>query len=49
MSLVYAALDEMAAGGVFLKPTPPGDVAAAVAAFFDIYEIDRRPRHAAPE
>jgi AcrR family transcriptional regulator len=36
--LVYAALDEMAAGGVFLKPTPPGDVAAAVAAFFDIYE-----------
>ena len=24
--------------GVFLKPTPPGDVEAAVAAFFDIYE-----------
>jgi AcrR family transcriptional regulator len=36
--LVYAALHEMAAGGVFLKPTPPGDVAAAVAAIFDIYE-----------
>ncbi|MGO9006413.1 MAG: TetR/AcrR family transcriptional regulator [Beijerinckiaceae bacterium] len=36
--LVYAALDEMAAGGVFLKPTPPGDVRAAVSAFFDIYE-----------
>ena len=36
--LVYAALDEMARGGVFLKSTPPGDVKAAVAAFFDIYE-----------
>lgn len=36
--LIYAALDEMAGGGVFLKPTPPGDVKAAVAAFFDIYE-----------
>ena len=36
--LVYAALDEMAAGGVFLKPTQPGDVKAAVSAFFDIYE-----------
>ncbi len=37
--LVYAALDEMAAGGVFLKPTRPGDVKAAVSAFFDIYEL----------
>jgi AcrR family transcriptional regulator len=36
--LVYAALEEMAAGGTFLKPTPPGDVKAAVGAFFDIYE-----------
>jgi AcrR family transcriptional regulator len=36
--LVYAALDEMARGGVFLKSTPPGDVAAAVTAFFEIYE-----------
>jgi AcrR family transcriptional regulator len=36
--LVYAALEEMAAGGTFLKPTPPGDVKAGVAAFFDIYE-----------
>jgi AcrR family transcriptional regulator len=36
--LIYAALDEMASGGVFLKPTPPGDIKAAVAAFFDIYE-----------
>jgi AcrR family transcriptional regulator len=36
--LIYAALGEMAAGGVFLKPTPPGDVGAAVSAFFDIYE-----------
>lgn len=36
--LVYAALDEMARGGVFLKPTPPGDVKAAVDAFFGIYK-----------
>ncbi len=36
--LFYAALDEMAAGGVFLKPTRPGDVKGAVSAFFDIYE-----------
>jgi AcrR family transcriptional regulator len=36
--LIYAALDEMARGGVFLKPTPPGDVKAAVNAFFEIYE-----------
>jgi AcrR family transcriptional regulator len=36
--LIYAALEEMAAGGVFLKPAPPSDVAAAVTAFFDIYE-----------
>ena len=36
--LIYAALDQMARGGVFLKPTPPGDAAAAVAAFFEIYE-----------
>jgi AcrR family transcriptional regulator len=36
--LIYAALEEMAAGGVFLKPAPAGDVAAAVTTFFDIYE-----------
>ena len=36
--LIYAALEDMAAGGVFLKPAPAGDVRAAVAAFFDIYE-----------
>jgi AcrR family transcriptional regulator len=36
--LIYAALADMAAGGVFLKPTAPGDVKAAVSAFFDIYE-----------
>jgi len=36
--LISAALGEMAAGGVFLKPTPPGDVKAGVSAFFDIYE-----------
>ena len=47
--LVYAALDEMARGGVFLKPTPPGDVKAAVDAFFGIYEVDRRHGDAAPQ
>ena len=36
--LIYAALEEMAAGGVFLKPAQPGDVRAAVTSFFDIYE-----------
>lgn len=36
--LIYAALEDMAAGGVFLKPTPAGDIRAAVEAFFDIYE-----------
>ncbi len=36
--LVYAALEEMAAGGVFLKPARPGDIKAAVSAFFEIYE-----------
>jgi AcrR family transcriptional regulator len=37
-ALIYAALEEMAAGGVFLRPAQPGDVKAAVASFFDIYE-----------
>jgi AcrR family transcriptional regulator len=36
--LLYAALDKLARAGVPLKPTPPGDVAAAVAAIFDLYE-----------
>jgi AcrR family transcriptional regulator len=36
--LIYAALEDMAAGGVFLKPVLPGDVNAGVSAFFDIYE-----------
>ena len=36
--LIFAALDELAAGGMSLKPTPPGDVEAAVAAIFDVYE-----------
>jgi AcrR family transcriptional regulator len=36
--LIYAALEEMAAGGVFFKPVPAGDVKAAVSGFFDIYE-----------
>lgn len=37
-ALIYAALEDMAAGGVFLKPAAVGDVKAAVAAVFDIYE-----------
>jgi AcrR family transcriptional regulator len=36
--LVYAALEEMAAGGVFLRPAPPGDIKTAISAIFDIYE-----------
>lgn len=37
--LIYAALEEMAAGGQFLKPVArPGDINAAVTAFFDVYE-----------
>jgi AcrR family transcriptional regulator len=36
--LVYEALDEMAAAGVVLRQTEPGDVAEAVRAFQDIYE-----------
>ncbi|HTS41833.1 MAG TPA: TetR/AcrR family transcriptional regulator [Xanthobacteraceae bacterium] len=36
--LVYAALEELAASGVPLKPTPPGDVAAGVKAIYDLYE-----------
>jgi AcrR family transcriptional regulator len=36
--LIYAALEEMAAGGEFFKPAPPGDIKAAVSGFFDIYE-----------
>ena len=37
--LLYAALDQLARAGVPLKPTPPGDVAAAVTAIFDLYEL----------
>jgi AcrR family transcriptional regulator len=36
--LIYAALEDMAAGGTFLKPAQPGDISAAVSSFFDIYE-----------
>jgi AcrR family transcriptional regulator len=36
--LVYSVLEDMAAGGTFLRPTEPRDIKAAVAAFFDIYE-----------
>ena len=37
--LFYAALEKLARSGVPLKPTPSGDVAAAVHAIFDLYEI----------
>jgi AcrR family transcriptional regulator len=36
--LFYAALEQVAESGVAIRPTPPGDVAAAVTAIFDIYE-----------
>jgi AcrR family transcriptional regulator len=36
--LIFEALDELAASGMPIKPTPPGDVAAAVKAIYDIYE-----------
>jgi AcrR family transcriptional regulator len=36
--LIYAALEDMAGGGTFLRPTRAGDVKAGVTAFFDIYE-----------
>ena len=37
-ALIYEALGDMASDGIALKPTPQGDVAAAVRAFHDIYE-----------
>lgn len=36
--LVYAALDSMPEQGIVLHRAPPGDVAAAVRACFDVYE-----------
>jgi AcrR family transcriptional regulator len=36
--LIYQALEDMAAGGVFLRPSAPGDLDGAVRSFFDIYE-----------
>ncbi len=36
--LLFVALDKLARSGIPLKPTPPGDVAAAVTAIFDLYE-----------
>lgn len=36
--LLFAALDQLARSGVPLKPTPPGDIAAAVGAIFDLYD-----------
>lgn len=37
-NLLFAALSELAATGASLKATPPGDIDAAVAAVFDVYE-----------
>jgi len=37
-NVIYAGLEELTARGVMLKPTPPGDVAAAVAAIHELYE-----------
>jgi len=37
-SLLLAALHRFAEGGASLKPTPPGDVRAAVSAIYDLYE-----------
>ena len=37
-NLLLAALHRFAEGGASLKPTPPGDVAAAVGAIYDLYE-----------
>jgi len=37
-NLLIAALDRFAKGGEMMRQTPPGDVAAAVGAIFDIYE-----------
>lgn len=36
--LIFAGLEALVADGVPLKPTSPGDVAAAIAAHFDLYE-----------
>jgi len=36
--VIYAGLEELAAGGVPLKPTPPGDVGASIKALYDLYE-----------
>src|SRR5208282_2439993 len=37
-NLLIAALDRFAKGGEMMRQTPPGDVAAAVGAIFDLYE-----------
>jgi AcrR family transcriptional regulator len=37
-NLLIVALHRLAEGGEPLKPTPPGDVAAAVGAIYDLYE-----------
>jgi AcrR family transcriptional regulator len=37
-SLLIAALHRFAEGGASLKPTPPGDVPAAISAIYDLYE-----------
>ncbi len=37
-NLLLAALHRFAEGGASLKPTPPGDIRAAVSAIYDLYE-----------
>ncbi len=37
-NLLLAGLHRLAEGGASLRPTPPGDVAAAVGAIYDLYE-----------
>jgi len=36
--LLYEALSQMGEAGAGIRPTPPGDVAAAVRAIFEVYE-----------
>ena len=37
-NLLLASLHRFAANGASLKPTPPGDIAAAAGAIYDLYE-----------
>ena len=37
-SVIYAGVEELAAGGVPLRQTPPGDIVAGVHAIYELYE-----------